>query len=35
MSDEVTKLIETDLICEVHYLEWLTNVVLVKKSNEK
>ena len=35
MREEVTKLIEADLIHEVHYLEWLTNVVLVKKPNEK
>ena len=35
MSDEVTKLIEADLIHEVYYLEWLVNVVLVKKLNEK
>ena len=35
MQDEVTKLIETDLIHKVYYLEWLTNVVFVKKPNEK
>ena len=35
MQDKVTKLIEADLICEVHYLEWLANVVLVKKANGK
>ena len=35
MQDEVTKLIEANLIHEVHYPEWLTNVVLVKKPNEK
>ena len=35
MQDEVTKLIEADLICKVHYPEWLTNMVLVKKPNGK
>ena len=35
MRDEVTKLIEVDLIREVHYPEWLANVVLVKKTNGK
>ena len=35
MQDEVTKLIEANFIHEVHYPEWLTNVVLIKKPNEK
>ena len=35
MQDEVTKLIEANLIHEVHYLEWLVNVILVKKPNGK
>ena len=35
MQDEVTKLIEVDLIREVHYPEWLTNVVFIKKANGK
>ena len=35
MHDEVTKLIKADLIREVHYPEWLTNVVLIKKPNGK
>ena len=35
MQDEVTKLIEVNLIYEVHYPEWLTNVVLFKKPNGK
>ena len=35
IRDEVTKLIEADLIHEVHYSKWLMNVVLVKKSNRK
>ena len=35
MQDEVTKLIEADLIHEVHYSEWLANIVLVKKANGK
>ena len=35
MQDEVTKLIEANLIHEVYYSKWLTNVVHIKKSNEK
>ena len=35
MQDEVTKLIEANLIREVHYLEWLANMVLGKKAIEK
>ena len=35
MREEVTKLIEVDLIHEVHYPKWIANVVLVKKANEK
>ena len=35
MQGEVTKLIEVDLIHEVYYLEWLTNVILIKKANRK
>ena len=35
MQDEVIKLIKVDLIREVHYPEWLTNVVLIKKANGK
>ena len=33
--DEVTKLLVAGFIREVHYLEWLANVVLVKKANGK
>ena len=33
--EEVEKLLATDFIREVFYLEWLTNVVMVKKSNGK
>ena len=33
--DEVSKLLHADFICEVHYLKWLINVVLVKKRNDK
>ena len=33
--DEVTKLLAAGFIREVHYLEWLANVVLVKKANGK
>ena len=35
MQDEVTNLIEVDLIHKVYYLEWLTNVVLINKANRK
>ena len=35
VTDEVTKLLAAILIREVHYPEWLTNVVLVKKANGK
>ena len=33
--EEVEKLLTTGLIREVYYLEWLANVVMVKKSNGK
>ena len=35
VTDEVTKLLAAGFIREVHYPEWLTNVVLVKKANGK
>jgi hypothetical protein len=35
ISDEVEKLLTTGFIREVYYLNWLTNVVMVKKSNSK
>ena len=35
VMEEVEKLLATDFIREVFYLEWLTNVVMVKKSNRK
>ena len=35
MWDEIGKLLEAESIREVHYLEWLANIVLVKKSNNK
>ena len=35
MQEEVAKLIEADHIHEIHYPEWLTNIVLIKKANEK
>ncbi|XP_022157439.1 uncharacterized protein K02A2.6-like [Momordica charantia] len=34
-AEEVTKLLQADFIREVHYLDWLSNVVLVKKANGK
>ena len=35
MQDEVTKLIEADLIRELYYPEWLVNIILIKKLNGK
>jgi hypothetical protein len=35
IAAEVEKLLKAQFIEEVHYPEWLANVVLVKKSNEK
>ena len=35
MVEEVDKLLTVGFIREVYYLEWLANVVMVKKSNEK
>ena len=33
ITEEVCKLLEADFIREVYYLEWLANVVMVKKGN--
>ena len=35
MTEEVDRLLEADFIREVFYLDWLANVVMVKKSNSK
>ena len=35
MAEEVRKLLEVDFIQEVYYLDWLANVVMVKKANGK
>ena len=35
IMDEVNKLLATNFIREVHYPEWLANVVMVKKANGK
>ena len=35
IKEEVQKLTTTKLIREVYYLDWLANVVLVKKANDK
>ena len=35
INEEVGKLLQADVIREVEYPEWLANVVLVKKSNDK
>ena len=35
INEEVSKLLQAGAIREVEYLEWLANVVLVKKSNGK
>ena len=31
--DEVNKLLTTNFIREVYYLEWLANIIMVKKAN--
>ena len=33
--EEVEKLLTIEFIREVYYLKWLTNIVMVKKSNGK
>ena len=35
IKEEVRKLTTTEFIREVYYPDWLANVVLVKKANEK
>ena len=35
IAEEVRKLLEANFIREVYYLEWLANVVMVKKANGK
>ena len=35
MSDEVDRLLETDVIEPCHYPDWLSNIVVVKKKNGK
>ena len=35
IAEEVWKLLEADFIREVYYLDWLANVVMVKKANGK
>ena len=35
IAEEVRKLVETDFIREVYYLDWLVNMVMVKKANGK
>lgn len=35
IMDEVDKLLVTNFVQEVYYLEWLANVVMVKKTNGK
>ena len=35
MAEEVRKLLEANFIREVYYPDWLANVVMVKKANEK
>ena len=35
ITDEVNKLLTVGFIREVYYLDWLANVVLVKKANGK
>lgn len=33
--EEVFKMLEADFIREVYYLEWLANMVMMKKANKK
>ena len=35
VRQETLKLLKADFIREVHYPEWLSNVVMVKKASEK
>ena len=35
IAEEVRKLREADFIREVYYLDWLANIVMVKKANGK
>ena len=35
IAEEVRKLLEVDFIRKVYYLDWLANVVMVKKANGK
>ena len=35
IAEEVRKLLEASFIREVYYFDWLANVVMVKKANEK
>ena len=35
IAEEVQKLLVADFIREVYYLDWLANVVMVKRANEK
>ena len=35
MVEEVCKLQDVEFIREVYYLDWLANIVIVKKANEK
>ena len=35
IKEEVQKLVTTEFICKVYYLDWLDNVVMVKKANGK
>lgn len=32
-AEEADKLLQAQFICQLHYPEWLANVVLVKKKN--
>ena len=35
IAEEVRKLLEADFIREVHYPDWLANIIMVKKANGK
>ena len=35
IKKEVNKLVTAEFICKVYYHDWLANVVMVKKANDK
>ena len=35
INEDVAELLKVNFICKVNYPDWLTNIILVKKANEK